>query len=78
MRRKVSVIGAGNVGASVAQYLAQKNLCDIVIVDIPEKEDMPKGKALDLMEAGPVASPACTVRWRPCSLAQRKASHWTR
>ncbi len=54
MRRKVSVIGAGNVGASVAQYLAQKNLCDIVIVDIPEKEDMPKGKALDLMEAGPV------------------------
>ena len=54
MRRKVSVIGAGNVGASVAQYLAQRNLCDIVVVDIPEKEGMPKGKALDLMQAGPV------------------------
>jgi len=54
MRRKVSVIGAGNVGASVAQYLAQKNLCDIVLVDIPEKEGMPAGKALDLMQAGPV------------------------
>jgi malate dehydrogenase len=54
MRRKVSVIGAGNVGASVVQYLAQKNLCDIVVVDIPEKEGMPAGKALDLMQAGPV------------------------
>jgi len=61
MRRKVSVIGAGNVGASVAQYLAQKNLCDIVLVDIPEKEGMPAGKSLDLMQAGPVDEYDCTI-----------------
>jgi malate dehydrogenase len=61
MRRKVSVIGAGNVGASVAQYLAQRNLCDIVLVDIPEKEGMPAGKALDLMQAGPVDNYDCTI-----------------
>jgi malate dehydrogenase len=61
MRRKVAVIGAGNVGASVAQYLAQRNLCNIVLVDIPEKEDMPKGKALDLMQAGPVDAYDCTI-----------------
>jgi malate dehydrogenase len=62
MRRKVSVIGAGNVGASVVQYLAQKNLCDIVMVDIPEKEGMPAGKALDLMQAGPVDYYDCAVK----------------
>ncbi len=62
MRRKVSVIGAGNVGASVVQYLAQKNLCDIVMVDIPEKEGMPAGKALDLMQAGPVDNYDCAIK----------------
>jgi malate dehydrogenase len=62
MRRKVSVIGAGNVGASVVQYLAQRNLCDIVVVDIPEKEGMPAGKALDLMQAGPVDSYDCVIK----------------
>ncbi len=59
MRRKVAVIGAGNVGASVVQYLAQKNLCDIVVVDIPEKEGMP---ALDLMQAGPVDNYDCHIK----------------
>ena len=54
--------GAGNVGASVVQYLAQKNLCDIVVVDIPEKEGMPAGKALDLMQAGPVDNYDCAVK----------------
>ena len=34
MRRKVTVIGAGNVGAAVAQYLAEDNLCDIVLIDV--------------------------------------------
>lgn len=52
MRRKVSVIGAGNVGAAVAQYLAEGNLCDVTLVDIIE--GMPQGKALDLMQAGPI------------------------
>lgn len=46
---KVSIIGAGNVGATVAQYLAAKNLCDVVMLDI--NEGAAKGKALDLTQA---------------------------
>jgi malate dehydrogenase len=52
MRKKVSVIGAGNVGASCAMYLAARNICDVVLVDIIE--DMPAGKGLDLSQAGPL------------------------
>jgi len=52
MRRKVTVIGAGYVGASTAMYLAEKNICDVMLIDIIE--DMPKGKALDLAQAGPI------------------------
>jgi malate dehydrogenase len=52
MRKKVTVVGAGMVGATTAQYLAQRNIADIVLVDIVE--DMPQGKALDLAQAGPV------------------------
>ncbi|MEW6719309.1 MAG: malate dehydrogenase [Thermodesulfobacteriota bacterium] len=51
-RKKITVIGAGNVGATTAQRLAEKDLCDVVLVDIVE--GMPQGKALDLMQAGPV------------------------
>ena len=52
MNRKIAVIGAGNVGATTAMYLAEANLADVVVVDVIE--DMPKGKALDLTQAGPV------------------------
>ena len=52
MRAKVTVVGAGNVGATTASYLAQRNYADIVLVDIVE--GLPQGKALDLLEAGPV------------------------
>lgn len=52
MEKKVTVVGAGNVGATCAQYLAEANLCDIVLIDIVE--GMPQGKALDLTQAGPV------------------------
>jgi malate dehydrogenase len=52
MRKKVAVIGAGHVGESTALYLAEKNICDVVMIDIIE--DMPKGKALDLAQAGPI------------------------
>jgi len=52
MDKKVSVIGAGNVGATVAQRLAEKELCDVVLIDIVE--GMPQGKALDLSEAAPI------------------------
>jgi malate dehydrogenase len=52
MEKKVTVVGAGNVGATCAQYLAEANFCDIVLIDIVE--GMPQGKALDLSQAGPV------------------------
>jgi malate dehydrogenase len=52
MDRKVTVVGAGNVGATAAQRLAEKELCDVVLVDIVE--GVPQGKALDLTEAAPI------------------------
>jgi malate dehydrogenase len=59
MNRKIAVIGAGNVGASAAMYLAEANLGDIVMIDI--LEGVPQGKALDLTEAGPVRGYNSTV-----------------
>jgi len=52
MDKKVTVVGAGNVGAPAAQRLAEKELCDVVLIDIVE--GVPQGKALDLTEAAPV------------------------
>ncbi|MGD9290707.1 MAG: malate dehydrogenase [Desulfobacterales bacterium] len=52
MDKKVTVVGAGNVGATAAQRLAEKQLCDVVLVDIVE--GIPQGKALDLIEAAPI------------------------
>lgn len=53
-RRKISVIGAGFTGSTTALMLAQKELGDVVLVDIPKVEDPTKGKALDMFEASPV------------------------
>ncbi len=52
MDKKVTVVGAGNVGATAAQRLAEKELCDVVLIDIIE--GVPQGKALDLAEAAPI------------------------
>jgi len=52
MDKKVTVVGAGNVGATAAQRLAEKELCDVVLVDIIE--GVPQGKSLDLTEAAPI------------------------
>ncbi|MGH9452892.1 MAG: malate dehydrogenase [Terriglobia bacterium] len=52
MRRKVTVVGAGNVGATVAHRLADKQLADVVMIDIVE--GIPQGKGLDLLESGPI------------------------
>jgi malate dehydrogenase len=49
---KVSIIGAGNVGASTARLIAQKELADVVLLDIVE--GLPQGKALDILESGPI------------------------
>ena len=51
-RRKITVVGAGNVGATCAQVLAQRDYADIVLVDI--KEGLPQGKALDINQMGAV------------------------
>ena len=59
MDKKITVVGAGNVGATAAQRLAEKALCDVVLVDIVE--GVPQGKALDLMEAAPVEKHDCRV-----------------
>jgi malate dehydrogenase len=53
MTAKISIIGAGNVGASTAQRLVERGYADIVLVDIVE--GLPQGKALDISESGPVA-----------------------
>jgi malate dehydrogenase len=52
MQKKVTVIGAGNVGATAAQRLAEKELADVVLIDIVE--GLPQGRALDLQEAAPI------------------------
>nr|BAL58654.1 malate dehydrogenase, NAD-dependent [Candidatus Acetothermum autotrophicum] len=54
MRPKVSIIGAGATGATMAQRLVETNLCDVVMLDIPERENPTKGKALDMLQAGPL------------------------
>jgi malate dehydrogenase len=51
-RPKITVVGAGNVGATAAQYIVEKELGDVVLVDV--LEGIPQGKALDLAQAGPV------------------------
>ncbi|MGO4497879.1 malate dehydrogenase [Paenibacillus sp. 2RAB27] len=53
-RNKITVVGAGFTGATTALMLAQKELGDVVLLDIPQLENPTKGKALDMLEAGPV------------------------
>ncbi len=53
-RAKITIVGAGNVGATTAHWCAAAELGDIFLVDIPATEGMPAGKALDLMEASPI------------------------
>src|SRR5712692_602584 len=52
MRKKVSIVGSGNVGATAAHWMAAKELCDVVLIDIIE--GVPQGKGLDLLEAMPI------------------------
>jgi malate dehydrogenase len=59
MRKKVTIIGAGNVGATAAHWIAARDLADVVLVDTVE--GMPQGKALDLAQAGPVEDFDLTV-----------------
>lgn len=58
-RKKVTVVGAGNVGATAAHRLVDKELCDVVLIDIVE--GMPQGKALDLAESAPIEGYDCRL-----------------
>ncbi|MBK8315711.1 MAG: malate dehydrogenase [Acidobacteria bacterium] len=58
-RKKITVVGAGNVGATTAHWLVSKELGDVVLVDIVE--GMPQGKALDLAQAGPIEGYDCRL-----------------
>ena len=53
-RRKIAIVGAGFTGSTTALMLAQKELGDIVLIDIPQLENPTKGKALDMLQSGPV------------------------
>lgn len=59
MRQKITIVGAGNVGATAAHWAAAKELGDIVVVDVIE--GLPQGKALDLWEAGPLEGFDCRI-----------------
>ncbi|MFZ5597326.1 MAG: malate dehydrogenase [Bacillota bacterium] len=58
-RRKITIVGSGNVGATCAHWAAAKELGDVVLIDVVE--GIPQGKALDLMEAAPVEGFDCTI-----------------
>jgi len=60
MKKKISVIGAGNVGATTAQLIVQSGIADVVLFDIVE--GMPQGKALDMAEASPLWNSSATIR----------------
>jgi malate dehydrogenase len=60
MRKKITVVGAGNVGATVAHRLADKQLGDVVMIDI--LEGIPQGKGLDLLQSGPIEGYDVTIK----------------
>ena len=60
-RKKISIIGAGNIGGELASLIARNELADVVLVDIPEKEGLCKGKALDLEQNGTILGYDCRI-----------------
>src|SRR6478609_7728199 len=59
MRKKVSIVGSGNVGATAAHWIAAKELADVVLLDVAE--GTPQGKGLDLLEAMPIEKRDCNI-----------------
>ena len=60
-RAKISIVGGGNVGATTAHWCMAAELGDVVLLDIPETEGMPQGKALDLMQSSPIVGVDSTI-----------------
>ncbi len=69
-RKKIALIGAGNIGGQLAYLIASRELGDVVLLDIPAKEGVAKGKALDIMQNGGVDDFDCkitgTADWKEC------------
>ena len=59
MKSKVTVVGAGNVGATTAQRIFEKGHSDVVLIDVVE--GIPQGKALDILESGPIVKSDATI-----------------
>ncbi|MCH2694637.1 MAG: malate dehydrogenase [Acidobacteriia bacterium] len=59
MKRKVTIVGSGNVGATTAHWIVDKELADVVLIDIVD--GVPQGKALDLLQSGPIEGFDCGV-----------------
>src|SRR5579863_4434964 len=59
MRKKVTIVGSGNVGATAAHWIASKELADVVLIDV--LDGIPQGKGLDLLEAMPIEKCDCRV-----------------
>ena len=59
MRKKVTIVGAGNVGATATHWIASKELADVVLIDVVE--GIPQGKALDLLQAMPIEKRDCSI-----------------
>src|SRR6266545_7288 len=70
-RKKIALIGAGNIGGELAALVARKELGDVVLFDIPQKSDYAKGKALDLEQNGSIlgydAGISGTSNWTDCA-----------
>jgi malate dehydrogenase len=70
-RKKIALIGAGNIGGELAAQIARKELGDVVLFDIPAKEGFAKGKALDLMQDGAIHGFDCKITgsasWADCA-----------
>src|ERR1700761_3564559 len=60
-RKKISIIGAGNIGGELASLVARRELGDVVLLDIAEKEGLCKGKALDLEQNGTLLGYDCKI-----------------
>ena len=74
MQQKVTVVGAGNVGAMAAQRIVERELADVVVVDI--LEGIPQGKALDMMESAPVERFDADPRDRTGTTRPRAPTSW--
>jgi malate dehydrogenase len=74
MRKKVTIVGAGNVGATAAHWIAAKELADVVLIDVVE--GIPQGKALDLLEAMPIEKRIVALSARTTTRTRRTPTLW--